>query len=155
MLNITRSRHNLCWLHQGSDDLRRRWGDTKRSRIEHALPTIVQSFKAHASAQIQARERRAALQRKFEEEQAARRREVEALQQNAAFGKLASDVAYVMSELERLQMVVDHLYRTAGATPAEEKFRDWCIGVFAGSKAKVERGSFDETILNIEEGRGY
>jgi hypothetical protein len=140
---------------QVKDGLRRRWGDTKRRRIETSLPSIIQSFRAHAAAQIHAREKQAEWHRKFQDEQASRRRKEEARQKNAAFGKFTGDIANLLSEIDRLQRVINHLDRDDEHTPAEARFRDWCIGMIAELKAKIARGALDQAITEIEEGNGY
>ena len=101
----------LAFVVQGTenDGLRRRWGDTKRQRLENALPSIVRSFKEHAVSQVRKRQYWEDWNRRWKEDEARRHRNAEAARVDKKRFELATDIDQTLSDIALLTRVIHHL----------------------------------------------
>jgi hypothetical protein len=118
----------MAFIVQGSvnDGLRRKWGDTSRRRLEHALPSIMESFAEHAAAQITNREYWAEQRRRWDEEAARRRLEEEERRLNQTRLKIAEDVNGVLGQIAMLGRVIEHISGLVDIPDELVAYQSWC-----------------------------
>ncbi|WP_417480953.1 hypothetical protein [Maricaulis sp.] len=118
----------MAFIVQGSvnDGLRRKWGDTSRRRLEHALPSIIESFAEHAAAQITEREHWAERKRRWDEQAARRRLEEEERRLNQTRLKVAEDVDGVLGQIAMLGRVIDHISGLVDIPDELAAYQSWC-----------------------------
>jgi len=133
----------LAFIVQGAvnDGSRRKWGDTARWRLEHVLPSIIESFAEHATAQIAKREQRAEQRRLWDEEAARRRRDEEERRLNQSRFKFAQDIDGVLDQIVVMERVLEHI-GGLGELPDELlAFQNWCCGHQQVLKHTVSAGN--------------
>ena len=109
-----------------NDGLRRKWGDTKRQRLEQALPSIIQSFCDHAAAQIAKRQYWADQKRRWAEVDALRRAKAEQDRLNNARMSLAGEIDSALAQVAMLDRVIHHIEEQPEGCTEVQGYLTWC-----------------------------
>lgn len=109
-----------------NDGLRRKWGDTKRQRLEQALPSIIQSFCDHAAAQIAKRQYWADQKRRWAEADALRRAKAEQDRLNDARMSLAGEIDSALAQVAMLGRVIQHIEEQPEGCTEVQDYLTWC-----------------------------
>jgi len=109
-----------------NDGLRRKWGDTKRQRLEQALPSIIQSFCDHAAAQIAKRQYWADQKRRWAEADALRRAKAEQARLDQKRMEFAGEIDSALAQVAMLNRVIQHIEEQPEGCTEVRGYLTWC-----------------------------
>ena len=142
----------IAFVVQGSvnEGLRRKWGDTKRHKLEQTLSSILRSFSEHASAQIAKREYWAEQKRNWAEAERVRREKAEEVRLDKKRFELAECADEVLSKVAALDRVIAHIETQPDATTKITEYLAWCRDYRARLIRSIESEALSERLCSYE-----